>query len=116
MGYGLRPNPPYICSINDEGAVMKSLIGAAFVAATLMLAVPATIGPVAAAPQAKPQSAGTFAATDFSAHRRVRHHRHHGYYRPYYQPHYYDRPVYYRPYPYASPAPFTFGIGFGPRW
>jgi hypothetical protein len=29
---------------------------------------------------------------------------------------YYDRPVYYRPYPYVSPAPFTFGIGFGPKW
>jgi hypothetical protein len=24
--------------------------------------------------------------------------------------------VYYRPYPYASPAPFTFGIGYGPSW
>ena len=40
----------------------------------------------------------------------------HGYYRPYYRPYYYDRPVYYRPYPYHSPAPFTFGIGFGPAW
>ncbi len=35
---------------------------------------------------------------------------------PHYQPYYYGRPVYYRPYPYQTPAPFTFGIGFGPSW
>jgi hypothetical protein len=29
-------------------------------------------------------------------------------------PRYYARPVYYRPYPYAVPAPFVFG--FGPFW
>lgn len=29
-------------------------------------------------------------------------------------PHYYARPVYYRPYPYAVPAPFVFG--YGPFW
>jgi len=29
-------------------------------------------------------------------------------------PHYDARPVYYRPYPYAVPAPFV--LGFGPFW
>jgi hypothetical protein len=90
---------------------MKSLIGAAFVASALVVAVPAAIGPVAAAPQVKAQSAGTSDATDFSARRYVRrYYRHYGYSRPYY----YNRPVYYRPYPYDAPAPFIFGIGFGP--
>ena len=40
-------------------------------------------------------------------------HDRHGY-RP--QPRYYARPYYYRPYPYAVPAPFTFGFNFGPGW
>ena len=51
---------------------MKSLIGAAFVASALVVAGPAAIGSVAAAPQTKAQSAGTSDATDFSAHRYVR--------------------------------------------
>ena len=93
---------------------MKGLIGAAFVAGALAVAGPTAISPVTAAPQAKAQRAGTTGAADFSARRHVRrHYRHHGYSRPYY---YYDRPVYYRPYPYSSPAPFTFGIGFDPVW
>lgn len=29
-------------------------------------------------------------------------------------PRYYARPVYYRPYPYAAPAPFV--LGYGPWW
>jgi hypothetical protein len=92
---------------------MKGLIGASFVAGALVVAGPAAISPVAAAPQAKVQNVGTSDASDFSARRHVRRdYRHHGYSRPYY----YDRPVYYRPYPYASPAPFTFGIGFDPTW
>jgi hypothetical protein len=95
---------------------MKSLIGAAFVAGALAVGGQAAISPVAAAPQAKTQS-GTSDATDFSAHRYVRrHYRHYGYYRPHYRSYYYNRPVYYRPYPYDTPAPFTFGIGFGPVW
>jgi hypothetical protein len=103
--------------IGREKSVMKSLIGAAFVAA-LVVAAPAAINPAAAAPQTKLQSAGTSGATDFSAHRYVRRsHRHYGYHRShYYRPYYYARPVYYRPYPYDTPAPFTFGIGFGPLW
>jgi hypothetical protein len=29
---------------------------------------------------------------------------------------YYDRPVYYRPYPYPVPAPFFLGFAFAPPW
>ena len=97
---------------------MKSLIGAAFVAGALVVAGPAAISPVAAAPQAKAQSAGTSDATDFSAHRHVRR-----YYR-------HSRLFIARTtvptttigrstighIPIHSPAPFTFGIGFGPVW
>ena len=96
---------------------MKSLIAAAFVAGALVLAGSAAITSAAAAPQAKTQNAGASDATDFSAHRHHRrYHRHYGHYRPHYRPYYYGRPVYYRPYPYSAPAPFTFGIGFGPSW
>ena len=101
---------------------MRSLISAALVAGALAIAGQGAIGSAAAAPQTKAQSAGTSAATDFSAHRyHRRHYRHYGYYRPYHRsyydgPRYYGRPVYYRPYPYYEPAPFTFGIGFGPFW
>ena len=95
---------------------MKNFCAFVF-AAALALSAPATISVATAAPQTKAERAGSSGATDFSAHRHVRrHHRHHGYSRPHYLPYYYDRPVYYRPYPYASPAPFTFGIGFGPAW
>ena len=110
---------------------MRSLISAALVAGALAIAGLGMIGSASAAPQANAQTAGTSGATDFSAQRRY--YRHHGYYRPYYRPYYgayyrpyyrpyhyrpyyYARPVYYRPYPYYSPAPFTFGIGFGPFW
>jgi hypothetical protein len=108
----------YLCHLDPrEESIMRSLIGAAFVAGALAVAGPSAISPVAAAPQAKAQGAGTSDATDFSAHRYVRrHYRHSGYYRPYDRPYYYGRPVYYRPYPYYAPAPFTFGIGFGPFW
>ena len=100
---------------------MKSMIGAAFVAGALVVACPVAINPAAAAPPVKTQTAGTSDATDFSAQRyHRRYYRHYGYYRPYYRPHYrsyyYGRPAYYRPYPYYAPAPFTFGIGFGPSW
>jgi hypothetical protein len=100
-----------------EESVMKSLLGAALVASALAVAGPGAIDSAAAAPQAEAQRAGTSDATDFSAHRyHRRYDRHHGYYRPYYRSYYYGRPVYYRPYPYDVPAPFTFGIGFGPFW
>lgn len=92
---------------------MKAMFGMAVVAAALTLGGPAAEG----APRAKSQ-AGPDAA-DFGAYRRdyrfgYRHSR------PYYRPHtpvyYYARPVYYRPYPYPVPAPFVFGIAYGPWW
>jgi hypothetical protein len=45
-----------------------------------------------------------------------RHNRHFGGYVDRSPPLYYARPVYYRPYPYAVPAPFLLGFGFAPRW
>ena len=99
---------------------MKILIGAAAVAGALVFAGPAAVNSAAAAaPQIKAKSAGISYATDFSAqryHRRYYRYGYRPYYRPYYQPYYYARPQYYRPYPYYSPAPFTFGFGFGPFW
>jgi hypothetical protein len=97
---------------------MTKWIGAALLAVTLMLGNAASIGFAGAAPLPaavqKPQAAE---ATDFSARRRVRPYRRYAYRsyeRPYY--YYYDRPTYYRPYPYAVPAPFFLGVGFGPWW
>jgi hypothetical protein len=88
---------------------MKRLIGAVVVAGSLVVVGPAAVSRAAAVVEAKKIRVVTSDATDFSAHRSVGRH-----YRPYYRPYYYGRPVYYRPYPYQSPAPFTFGIGFGP--
>jgi hypothetical protein len=108
-----------ICGLDqDREFIMKTVIGAAFVAGALVLAGPAAIKPAAAvSPQM--QTAGPSGATDFSAQRYDR--RYHGYgyrphVRPYAPPYYYARPRYYRPYPYYSPAPFTFGFNFGPYW
>jgi hypothetical protein len=99
---------------------MKRWIGAAIVAGALAFAGPAAINSAAAAvPQIKAQAAGVSGATDFSAqryHRRYYRYGYRPYYRPYYQPYYYARPQYYRPYPYYVPAPFPFGLGFGPLW
>jgi len=52
-------------------------------------------------------------ATDLGARRQARPYHVTHRYAPY-APHYYARPVYYRPYPYSTPAPFVFG--FGPWW
>ena len=96
---------------------MKSLIAAAFVAGALVLAGPAAINPAAAAPQAKTQNAGTSDATDFSAHRyHRRHHRHHGIIVRITVPTITDAPSTIGHILIISPAPFTFGIGFGPSW
>ena len=99
---------------------MNILIGTAVVAGVFALAGPVAISPAAAASQAKVQTTSGSVATDFSARRYYRHHHDHygyrAYDRPAYQPYYYGRPTYYRPYPYAVPAPFPFGIGFGPFW
>jgi hypothetical protein len=95
---------------------MTKWIGAALLAATLMLGNAASIGFAGAAPLPaavqKPQAAE---ATDFSARHRVPHYRRYAY-RSYDRPYYYDRPTYYRPYPYAVPVPFFLGFGFGPLW
>ena len=95
---------------------MKTLFGMAVAAAALALGGPAAAAAAEKAPQMRSQAAKSD-ATDFSAHRRY---YRYGYrpYRPYYRPYpyYYARPTYYRPYPYYAPAPFPFGIGFGPFW
>ena len=94
---------------------MKGWIGAAFVASVLVLAGPASAETSAVAPQATKQTTGTAKAADISARRHYRPYYRYGH-RPYYRAYYYARPYYYRPYPYSSPAPFTFGFGFGPFW
>jgi hypothetical protein len=97
---------------------MTKWISAAILALTMMLGGSAAINPAAAAPsQAAVQKPGALQATDLSARRRYRHYYRYGY-RSYHRPYYYDRPYYYRPYPYYAPAPFPFGFGFGfgPWW
>jgi hypothetical protein len=104
---------------------MKTLLGMAVVAAVLALGGPATVAAAEKVPQVKSQATKSD-ATDFSAYRRYYRYGYRPYYRPYYPayyrpyyrpyPYYYARPVYYRPYPYYAPAPFAFGIGFGPFW
>lgn len=92
---------------------MRSGLSAVFVAAALIVAGPGAI----AAPSAKTNGAGASTSTDFSVDRHhKRYHRHAGHWRPYPPARYYARPVFYRPYPYRTPAPFIFGIGFGPAW
>jgi hypothetical protein len=86
------------------------------VAGVLACTGPATTSPAVAAPQAKMQSDRMPYASDTGARRHHRRAVRHYAYRPDHQPYYYGRPTYYRPYPYRSPAPFTFGIGFGPSW
>jgi hypothetical protein len=89
---------------------MKRWIGAGIVAAALVFGGSVTTCPAAAAPRVKMQASGTSGSIDISAR------RHHRRYARDYAYHYYGRPIYYRPYPYQAPAPFTFGIGFGPSW
>ena len=96
---------------------MRTWLSAAFVAAALIVVGPGATGKAAAASSVKTDGAGASAATDFGAHRHHgRHHRHARHSRPYSPAYYYARPVFYRPYPYQTPAPFIFGIGFGPAW
>ncbi|HKU08165.1 MAG TPA: hypothetical protein VJR30_19025 [Bradyrhizobium sp.] len=98
---------------------MNAWLGVAFVATALALGTPAAaIAGTKAAPQAKAQT--TSDATDFSA-RRV--HRRYPAYPAYPRyarypayPAYYARPRYYRPYPYAVPAPFFLGFGYLPYY
>jgi hypothetical protein len=120
---------------------MKTLVGAAIVAAAFAFAGPVAAVPADAATPAVKHDTSSSKVTDFSAGRRHRHygrrhfHRHHrhfhhrryyapryyrpyyrSYYRPYYYRPYYGPRYYYRPY-YYGPRPFvSFGFGFGPRW
>jgi hypothetical protein len=102
-------------------AAMKRWVRAAVMAAGLVLSGPAATGSAAAANSkvglhaAGLHTTDASKATDLSARRRIRHHRHDAYH-PYYRAYYYDRPYDYRPYPYEAPVPFFLGIGFGPRW
>jgi hypothetical protein len=107
----------------EEGA-MKTSIGAAIAIAGLALGALALTSPAAMGSTAwsvsrgKGQAASSQTAvlavtTDFSARRRYRQHTRYAY-RPVAPPSYYDRPNYYRPYPYAAPVPFFLGLGFGP--
>ncbi|MBR1125513.1 hypothetical protein JQ628_28605 [Bradyrhizobium lablabi] len=96
---------------------MKAMFGMAVVAAALTLSGPAVVA-AEGAPRAKSQAGSD--ATGVSAYRRDYRFGYRSYSRPYYRPYtpvyYYARPVYYRPYPYSVPAPFVFGIGYGPWW
>jgi hypothetical protein len=92
---------------------MTRWIGAGVLALALILGGSAAITPAAAAQSGlqtpQPQ------ATDLSARRRTPHPARYAD-RPQVQPYYYDRPGYYRPYPYALPLPFFLGFAFQPWW
>ncbi len=101
---------------------MKTLFGAAFGAAALMVVGSVAVTPAAAAGKSTTvqQDASTPAIQDFSAQRRYRRYYrgpryYYGprYYRPYaYQPYGYGNP-YYRPYGYYGGGPRFYGPGFG---
>lgn len=88
---------------------MMRCIGVTVLALTLMSGSSAA---TAASLQAAVREPHALTSTDLSARRRVRHPAQYVY-RPQVQPAYYDRPTYYRPYPYALPVPFFLGFGFG---
>ena len=97
---------------------MTRWIGIAAGAAALALLTSASATAAATVkPQGTKQQRLAPSVTDVGAQRRYRRHavRPYSYGRPY-QRYYYARPTYYRPYPYAVPAPFVFGFGFGPYW
>jgi hypothetical protein len=100
-------------NILAEKAFMTRWFVAPLLTATLMCGGSAAIHSAVAAPfQAAPAKSQ---ATDVSSRRQIRHDRRYAE-RPGYPPYYYDRPTYYRPYPYASPVPFFLGFNFGPWW
>ena len=91
-------------------------IGAALVAAAVMFSAPAAIAGTNATPQAKAHYAASD-ATDFGARRVYRRYPAYPAYARYPSyPTYYARPYYYRPYPYAVPAPFFLGFGYLPYY
>jgi hypothetical protein len=87
---------------------MMRWIGAVVLAFTLMFGGSAAIHSAAA--QVKAQKPQESKATDLSAQHRTQRYADRRYDHPVYD----DRPGYYRPYPYVLPAPFPFGLGFGP--
>ena len=88
--------------------VMARWIALAAVAVTLATGLPRAS---AANRMTIPEASAGIAVFDARRHARA-----HGELRPAvrHDPRYYARPVYYRPYPYAVPAPFVFG--YGPFW
>jgi hypothetical protein len=87
-------------------------IGAALLALFAICDASAVVNAAEASSQATPPKHQVRKATDIGA-RRLRHdyavvRGDDGYYE--------DRPVYYRPYPYALPAPFFLGLAFSPPW
>jgi hypothetical protein len=94
---------------------MTKSTGAAMLALTLLFASSAAIDAAAASSQAVAQTRHMRGASDVSARHRSRHVARYVD-RVYGPPAYYDRPNYYRPYPYVVPAPFFLGLGFEPWW
>ena len=91
---------------------MAKRIGAAILAATLMLGGSLAVNSAAAVPsQTAAQKQQTGGPTDLGARRHIQH-QHRSTYRQTYRPYYYDRPVYYAPAPFF---PFL-GLGYGPWW
>ena len=91
---------------------MAKRIGAAILAATLMLGGSLAVNSAAAVPsQTAAQKQQTGGPTDLGARRHIQP-QHRTIYRQTYRPYYYDRPVYYAPAPFF---PFL-GLGYGPWW
>ena len=89
-------------------------IGAAALAFVAMVDVSTSVNAADASSQATPPKHQVRKAADIGARRHDRRHDDavargdDGYYE--------DRPVDYRPYPYALPAPFFLGLAFSPPW
>lgn len=110
---------------------MRKFLGTVLAAAAIALIGAATSLPASAAANPSKQGVATTAqtgkvtATDMSAQRRWRGHRHHYHGPRYYAPRYYPSYGYYRPRPYYGPRYYAprpyyggpaFGFGFGPRY
>jgi hypothetical protein len=91
---------------------MTRWIGAGVLTLALMFGGSAAIAPAVAA-QSAVQTPQPRQAPDLNARHGAAHPARYAD-RPQVQPYYYDRPSYYRPYPYALPLPFFLGFGFQP--
>jgi hypothetical protein len=96
-------------------SLLKTLsIGSALLALGAICDASAGVNAAETSSQATPPKHQVRKATDSGARRHDRRHDYavargdDGYYE--------DRPVYYRPYPYALPAPFFLGLAFSPPW